>query len=67
MSAQLAKLAEHVGSKSLDELARDARDLAQRNPGLVIAGGLAIGFALTRFVKASPPDLRAEPGKEYGT
>lgn len=54
MSAQLAELADHVGNKSLDELVRDARDLASRNPGLVIAGGLAIGFALTRFVKASP-------------
>lgn len=54
MSAQLARLADHVGTKSLDELARDARELAHRNPGLVVAGGLAIGFALTRFVKAAP-------------
>ena len=35
------------------DLARDARALAQRNPALLVAGGLALGFALSRLLKAS--------------
>lgn len=39
---------------NMDDLVRDARDLAQRNPGLFIVGGIAVGFAVSRFLKASP-------------
>ncbi|MET1077693.1 MAG: hypothetical protein ABWY06_06700 [Pseudomonas sp.] len=39
--------------KSVDELIHDASDLARNNPTLFIAGSIAIGFGLTRFVKAS--------------
>ncbi len=39
--------------KSIDELIHDASDLARNNPVLFIAGSIAIGFGLTRFVKAS--------------
>lgn len=39
--------------KSLDELLHDAAELARNNPALFLAGSLAVGFGLTRFVKAS--------------
>ena len=45
------------------DLVGDAREFAHRNPGLFIAGGVAAGFLLARFVKASA--RRAEPAAEF--
>jgi hypothetical protein len=53
MSAKLAKLADYVETHSLDEVTRDARRVARENPALMIAGGVALGLALSRFFKAS--------------
>jgi hypothetical protein len=36
-----------------DRLLRDAEDFARRRPWAVAAGGLALGFAASRFLKAS--------------
>jgi hypothetical protein len=55
LSSRLSGLAHSLERRSLDELARDARQLAQRNPGLFVAGGVALGIALSRFFKASAP------------
>jgi hypothetical protein len=64
IATRLAQLADYVESKSLDDLTREARSLARRSPGLMIAGGVVIGFALTRFLKAS--SRRADEGAESG-
>jgi hypothetical protein len=39
-----------------DKILRDAEDFGRRNPLAVAAGGLAIGFALSRLLKASSRD-----------
>jgi hypothetical protein len=36
-----------------DRIVRDVEDLARRNPWAVAAGGLALGFAASRMLKAS--------------
>ncbi len=53
MSTQLSRLADRVEDRSLDELARYARGLATSNPPLTIVGWIALGFALTRYIRDS--------------
>jgi hypothetical protein len=53
LSGQLSGLAHALESRSLDDLVGEARNLAHRNPGLFLAGGVALGIALSRFFKAS--------------
>lgn len=49
----IQQFAGKLRGKNLDELLHDAAELARNNPGLFLAGSLAVGFGLTRFVKAS--------------
>jgi hypothetical protein len=53
MSTGVGNLATRLREGSLEDLLQDTRDLARRNPVLFLAGGVAIGFALSRFLKAS--------------
>lgn len=54
---QLAQYAERVGSylsqKDSHALLSDAEDLGRRQPWAFAAGGLLVGFAASRFLKAS--------------
>ncbi len=54
---QLAQYAEKVGGylreKDSHALLADAEDLGRRQPWAIAAGGLALGFAASRFLKAS--------------
>jgi hypothetical protein len=54
---QLAQYAEKVGGylreRDSDALLADAEDFGRRQPWAVAAGGLALGFAASRFLKAS--------------
>jgi ElaB/YqjD/DUF883 family membrane-anchored ribosome-binding protein len=54
---QAAERAESLGSylerADGDTILRDAEDFGRRRPWAVIAGGLALGFAASRFLKAS--------------
>lgn len=53
LSERLSSLADDLKNRSVDELTSDARRLARDNPGMFVAGGVALGLALTRFFKAS--------------
>jgi hypothetical protein len=53
MSRRLSQLADYLEGRSTDELVREARRVARDNPAMFIAGGLALGIALSRFFKAS--------------
>jgi broad specificity phosphatase PhoE len=54
---QAAEKVQQVGRRlkdaSGDELLRDVEDLARRNPWAVAAGGLVLGLAASRMLKAS--------------
>jgi hypothetical protein len=54
MADGIGDLSDNLRHKSVDELVRSAADLAQRNTGLFVLGSIAIGFGLSRFVKAAP-------------
>ncbi|MBB3101716.1 hypothetical protein [Azomonas macrocytogenes] len=49
----MVKMAENLRNKKADDLYHDAERMARENPGLFIAGSIALGFGLTRFAKAS--------------
>jgi hypothetical protein len=57
LAEQVASQADRVGDylkeASGDRLLRDVEDFARRQPMLVAAAGLALGFAASRFLKAS--------------
>lgn len=49
----LDRVAQHLQQNDMKALLRETQALARREPGLVIGGALALGFALTRFLKSS--------------
>jgi hypothetical protein len=57
VAEQVADRAESFGSYLRDadgeRLLRDVEDVARRQPWLIAAGGLALGFAASRFLRAS--------------
>lgn len=63
MAQSMVKLSDDLRGKSVDELFQDVNRLARDNPGLFIAGSVALGFGLTRFARAS--SKRAAQG-DYG-
>jgi hypothetical protein len=65
---QAAEQTEKVGSylqeRSPDELLRDIEDFGRQRPWAVLAGGMVLGIAAARFLKASSRDRyqqRARP------
>ena len=50
-----------------DRILRDVEDFGRRNPLAVAAGGLAIGFALSRLLKASSTDRYRNSGTTGGS
>jgi hypothetical protein len=70
VAEQVADRAESFGSYLRDadgeRLLRDVEDFARRQPWLVAAGGLALGVAASRFLKASS-GRRYQVGSDYAT
>jgi hypothetical protein len=65
LSSFLSDMSGTLRSKNVDELARDVRDVAHRNPALFLLGSVAVGLGLSRFVKASgTPRSRREIGSD---
>lgn len=57
----LDRVSEHLQQNDMKALLRETQAFARREPGLVIGGALAIGFALTRFLKSSETHPAAAP------
>lgn len=53
MASAMSTFADDLRHKNADELIRDCTSMARRNPGLFLAGSVAIGFGLSRFARAS--------------
>ena len=60
-------LATRLRTASIEDLIEDTRDLARRNPGLFILGGVALGVVVSRFLKASASNVSSAEDYEYGT
>ncbi|MCU1758536.1 hypothetical protein NTD84_02220 [Pseudomonas sp. 14P_8.1_Bac3] len=52
MADSMSGLAGNLRGKSAEQLLHDGADLARNNPALFIAGSIALGFGLSRFLKA---------------
>lgn len=53
MASNLGEFADRMRNKSAEELLQEGARLARQNPMLFLAGTVAVGFALSRFIKAS--------------
>lgn len=53
----LGSFAGSLRGKSADELLQQVGRLARDNPALFLTGSIALGFGLSRFMRASAPDL----------
>jgi hypothetical protein len=53
---QLERFSNVIRDKDMDQMLRDARNLARRQPALFIGGSFAVGLLAARFVKSSPRD-----------
>jgi hypothetical protein len=60
LAQQAADRTERLGSyleeSDADRILSDVEDFARRNPWAIAAGGLVVGFAASRFLKASSSD-----------
>jgi hypothetical protein len=50
LSEQIRKVSTYFENRGLEEVLSDARRLVQRNPELFVAGGVVVGFALSRLL-----------------
>lgn len=64
-SDNLADVAQRLQERSVEDLAEEARRLARDNPGLFVAGSIAVGFGLGRFMQAST-DSTADGSAGHG-
>lgn len=66
---QLENAARQLKQKNLDELMHDAQDLARRSPATFLAGSVAVGFLLARFLKSSqqPADYHDDDQRDFRT
>lgn len=53
LAGSMKNFAESLRQRNLDELVKDTQQLARSNPTLFVMGSVAIGIALSRFLKAS--------------
>lgn len=53
LAGEMKNFADNLRGRSVDELLRDTQEFARRNPAAFLLGSVAVGFALTRFAKAS--------------
>lgn len=57
VAESLGNFAGSLRGKSADELLQQVGRLAKDNPALFLTGSIALGFGLSRFMRASAPDL----------
>jgi hypothetical protein len=59
IAESLGAFATSMRGKSAEEMLQQAGRLARENPALFVTGSVAVGFGLSRFLRASSPDLTA--------
>lgn len=65
ISSSVSTFAARLRDGNMDDLVTDARELARRNPGLFLIGGVALGFAVSRFLKASGEQMANQYSSDY--
>lgn len=65
MAESMSGLAGNLREKSAEQLLHEGAELARSNPALFIAGSIALGFGLSRFLKAgSSPAVTVREGHD---
>jgi ElaB/YqjD/DUF883 family membrane-anchored ribosome-binding protein len=55
-ASAVAGVADTLQSKDVDQLLDDARDFVRKKPAIAIGAAAAVGFVLTRLIKAGTDD-----------
>ena len=55
VASLMRQLAGGLRERDVEDFARELADLARRNPGVFLAGSVALGFGIARFFKARAP------------
>jgi hypothetical protein len=55
VASLMRQLAGGLRERDVEQFARELGELARRNPGVFLAGSVALGFGVARFFKARPP------------
>ena len=70
LASSLSNMSNTLREKNVDDLAREVKNLARRNPAMFLLGSVAVGLGLSRFAKASSKrrsdDAHAGDGKWRG-
>src|ERR671915_1041274 len=66
VAGQADRVGDYLKGASGDRILRDVEDFARRQPMLVAAAGLALGFAASRFLKASSSRRYESSYQSYG-
>jgi hypothetical protein len=66
VAGQADRVGDYLKGASGDRILRDVEDFARRQPMLVAAAGLALGFAASRFLKASSSRRYESRYQSYG-
>ncbi len=53
IGSTIKNFADNLHNRSIDDLINDTRTIARRNPTMFVLGSIAIGVAVSRFLKAS--------------
>jgi hypothetical protein len=56
----------YLQSRTINDIIAEVENVARRQPVAFVGGALAIGFALSRFLKSSPPSSGGQAG-QYGS
>ncbi|HEX7114114.1 MAG TPA: hypothetical protein VF193_03185 [Steroidobacter sp.] len=64
LANRVGNLATRLREASMEDLLEDTRELARRNPMMYLAGGVAVGFVLARFLKTSSTETRTRGEQE---
>ncbi len=64
LAGSMKNFADSLRQRNLDELVKDTQQLARSNPTLFLMGSVAVGIALSRFLKASSQGSGASRNNE---
>lgn len=65
VASLMRQLAGGLRERDVDEFARELASLARRNPGVFLAGSVAVGFGIARFFKARTPRSSMRGGDRW--
>jgi hypothetical protein len=64
VAERVERASNYLSDADADRILDDAEDLARRQPWLTLAGGIVLGIAAARFLKASSSERYASRGRE---